>query len=36
MQGVRIDGISAIGRTTVHVLKMNDPRRLEIRRQLEA
>jgi hypothetical protein len=32
--GVRIQGISAAGRATVHALKMNDPRRLELRNKL--
>ena len=32
-EGVRIDGISATGRATVHVLAMNDARRLEVRKE---
>jgi hypothetical protein len=31
-----IEGISASGRATVHVLGMNDPRRVELRRQIFA
>src|SRR5215475_192989 len=33
-EGARIDGISAAGRATVHVLNMNDARRLELRTEL--
>ena len=33
-QGVRIEGISATGRATVHVLAMNDARRLEVRQEV--
>jgi hypothetical protein len=33
-EGVRINGISAIGRATVHVLAMNDARRLEVREEV--
>jgi hypothetical protein len=31
MQGFRIEGLTAMGRTTVQVLGMNDARRLELR-----
>ncbi|MPZ19238.1 MAG: HNH endonuclease [Luteitalea sp.] len=31
IRGARIEGITAVGRATVHVLAMNDPRRLELR-----
>jgi HNH endonuclease len=34
--GVRIDGITPMRRTTVQVLAMNDPRRVELRAQLLA
>jgi 5-methylcytosine-specific restriction endonuclease McrA len=34
MQGSRIEGITAIGRATAHVLAMNDARRLELRAEL--
>ena len=33
-EGVRIEGISATGRTTVQVLTLNDARRLELRQEL--
>jgi hypothetical protein len=33
-EGVRIDGISPIGRATVQVLAMNDARRLEVRKEV--
>ena len=33
-RGVRIEGITPIGRATVHVLAMNDLRRLELRSEL--
>jgi hypothetical protein len=33
-QGVRIEGRTAIGRATVHVLGINDVRRLELRSEL--
>jgi hypothetical protein len=33
-EGVRIVGLTAVGRATVHVLAMNDPRRLELRAEL--
>jgi hypothetical protein len=32
LTGTRVEGLTAIGRTTVRVLAMNDPRRLELRR----
>jgi len=32
--GVRIKGVSAIGRATVFVLDLNDPRRLELRAEI--
>ncbi|MFZ0962513.1 MAG: HNH endonuclease [Terriglobia bacterium] len=35
-RGVRIMGITPIGRATVHVLAMNDARRLELRSELLA
>ena len=35
LQGIRIIGITPIGRATVHLLSMNDPRRLELRSALE-
>ncbi|MFN0165908.1 MAG: HNH endonuclease [Bryobacteraceae bacterium] len=34
LQGVRIEGITAVGRATVHVLALNDARRLELRAEL--
>jgi hypothetical protein len=34
--GATIEGISAAGRATVHVLAMNDIRRVELRRQILA
>ncbi len=34
--GVRIDGLTPIGRATVHVLAMNDTRRLELRLELKS
>jgi hypothetical protein len=33
-KGVRINGISAVGRATVHVLNLNDLRRLELRTEI--
>jgi len=33
-EGVRIEGISASGRTTVQLLAFNDARRLELRQEL--
>ena len=33
-RGVRIEGLSAIGRVTVQVLALNDARRLALRREL--
>jgi hypothetical protein len=33
-EGTRIIGISAVGRTTVEVLNMNDARRLELRAEI--
>jgi len=36
LRGVRIMGITPIGRVTVHVLAMNDARRLELRSELLA
>ena len=33
-EGVRINGISAVGRATVQVLNMNDARRLELRAEV--
>ena len=36
LQGARIDGLTPSGRTTVHVLAMNDERRLERRTELIA
>ncbi|HTX35526.1 MAG TPA: hypothetical protein VME43_10900 [Bryobacteraceae bacterium] len=33
-EGTRVIGISAAGRTTVEVLKMNDTRRLELRAEI--
>jgi len=33
-EGVRVNGISAVGRATVQVLNMNDPRRLEVRTEV--
>ena len=35
-RGVRIEGITAAGRATVHVLAMNDARRLDLRSELLA
>jgi hypothetical protein len=35
-QGVRIEGLTPIGRATVQVLAMNDARRLELRSELAA
>ena len=34
VEGARIAGISATGRATVHVLDLNDPRRLELRAEI--
>ncbi len=34
-QGVRIEGLSAVGRATIKVLAMNDTRRLELRQELQ-
>ncbi len=36
LRGVRIMGITPIGRATVHVLAMNDARRLELRSEILA
>jgi hypothetical protein len=36
LMGVRIEGLSGIGRATVQVLAMNDARRLELRTELLA
>lgn len=33
-EGVRVSGISAIGRATVQVMNMNDARRLELRSEI--
>ncbi|MGH9396165.1 MAG: HNH endonuclease [Terriglobia bacterium] len=33
-RGVRIEGITPVGRATVHVLAMNDARRVELRSEL--
>jgi hypothetical protein len=33
-RGVRIQGLTPVGRATVHVLGMNDTRRLELRSEL--
>jgi hypothetical protein len=33
-EGVRISGLTAAGRATVHVLDLNDPRRLELRTEI--
>lgn len=33
-EGVRINGVSAVGRATVQVLNMNDARRLELRAEV--
>jgi len=33
-RGVRIEGLTPVGRATVHVLGMNDTRRLELRSEL--
>ena len=35
-RGPRIEGLTAMGRTTVHVLGMNDARRLDLRADLLA
>ena len=35
-RGPRIEGLTAVGRTTVHVLGMNDARRLDLRADLLA
>jgi hypothetical protein len=35
-RGVHIEGLTATGRTTVHVLAMNDARRLELRSEMLA
>jgi hypothetical protein len=35
-RGARIDGLTASGRATAHVLRMNDARRLELRAELLA
>ena len=35
-RGVRIEGLTPVGRATVHVLAMNDARRLELRSELLA
>ena len=34
LEGVRISGLTAIGRATVHVLDLNDARRLELRAEI--
>jgi len=34
LQGVRVEGLTPAGRATVHVLAMNDTRRLELRAEL--
>lgn len=34
LRGARIEGVSNVGRTTVHVLCMNDPDRVQLRRLL--
>jgi hypothetical protein len=36
LRGVHIQGITPVGRATVHVLAMNDARRLELRSVLLA
>ena len=36
LRGPRIEGLTAMGRTTVHVLGMNDARRLDLRAELLA
>lgn len=36
VRGIRIEGITALGRATVQVLAMNDARRLELRAELLA
>jgi hypothetical protein len=36
LRGVRIEGITPVGRATVRVLGMNDARRLELRSELQA
>ncbi len=33
-RGVQIEGVTAVGRATVHLLAMNDARRLELRSEL--
>jgi HNH endonuclease len=33
-EGVRVSGLTAIGRATVHVLDLNDARRLELRAEI--
>ena len=35
-RGVRIEGVTPVGRATVHVLAMNDARRLELRSEILA
>jgi hypothetical protein len=35
LQGVRIIGVTPVGRATVHLLSMNDPRRVELRSAIE-
>ncbi len=34
VRGVQIEGVTAIGRATVQVLAINDPRRLELRQEI--
>jgi len=34
LHGVRIIGITSVGRATIHLLSMNDPRRLELRSEI--
>jgi hypothetical protein len=36
MRGVEIVGLTEIGRATVHLLELNDKRRLQLREELEA
>ena len=36
LHGMRIEGVTAVGRATVQVLAMNDARRLELRAELLA
>lgn len=36
VRGVQIEGVTAVGRATVHVLAMNDARRLELKAELLA